>query len=227
MTAPTPVKKAGSVFALGMRVSILTATGAPQVGPLSAYVTDNLVKLDFTVEYRNGVEVERLNGAAKACLYYASNPTVKRITIDSLELCYPEPQLESLLGGGDVILDTNGRAVGYAAPAVGADPVPRGVGIELWSSAVSDSGIDSELPYLRWVFPREFLKPDKRSISSAAFAAAFTGQGNQNANWGNGPFNDWPYESGRVYSNARVPSIPTLSANGFVTVPVDGATVFP
>lgn len=218
MTSPPPVMKAGSVFALGMRVGLLGPTGAPTTGPKAAYVTDNLVKLDFTVEYRDGVEVERLNGRAKACLYYASNPTIKRITIDSLELCYPDPELEQLLGGGDTLLDTDGRPVGYAAPEVGTDPVPNGVGIELWSSAVADDGIDPDLPYIRWVYPREFLKPDKRTIDASAFAAAFVGFGNQNPLWGDGPMGDWDFESGRVYQWAREATMPDLSANGFVTV---------
>jgi hypothetical protein len=219
VTTPTPVRKAGSVFALGMRVPLLTATGAPQTGPASCYVTDNLVKIDFTVEYRDGVEVERLNGAARACLYYASNPTIKRLTIDSVELCYPDPELESLLGGGDVLLDAGGRPIGYAAPEVGSDPVPNGVGIEAWSSAIADDGIESELPYIRWVFPREYLKQSGRSVSSDAFVAAFEGQGNQNPNYGNGPFNDWNHESGRVYQWAREATMPDLSANAFITVP--------
>jgi len=219
VTSPTPVRKSGSVFALGMRVPILGANGAPQVGPESCYVTDNLVKIDFTVEYRDGTEVERLNGAAKACLYYSSPPTVKRLVIDALELCYPDPELEALLGGGDVLLDEDGRAVGYAAPEVGTDPVPNGVGIEAWSSAIADDGIESELPYIRWVFPREYLKPSSRSVSSDAFVAAFDGQGNQNAAYGNGPFNDWDHESGRVYQWAREATIPDLSANGLITVP--------
>jgi hypothetical protein len=219
VTAPTPVRKAGSVFALGMRVPILTATGAPQRGPDSCYETDNLVKIDFTVEYRDGIEVERTNGQGKACLYYASNPTIQRLTGDAVELCYPDPELEQLLGGGDVLLDTDGRPVGYAAPEVGSDPVPNGVGIEAWSSAITDDYIDAELPYIRWVFPREYLKPSGRSVSSDAFVAAFEGNGNQNPNYGTGPFNDWHHESGRVYQWAREATIPDLSANGFVTVP--------
>lgn len=222
MTTPTPVRKAGSVFALGMRVGLLGADGTPQTGASACYSTDNLVKLDFGVEYRDGVEVERLNGAAKACLYYASNPTIKRLTVGGLELCYPDPELEQLLGGGDVLLDTNGRPVGYAAAEVGSDPVPNGVGIELWSSAIADDGIVDDLPYIHWVFPREYLKPSDRSVSSDAFVAAFEGQGNQNPNWGDGPFHDWDHESGRVYQWARVASIPDLSANGWVTVPAGG-----
>jgi hypothetical protein len=219
MTAPTPVRKAGSVFALGMRVGILTPTGAPSVGADQAYETDNLVKIDYTVEYRDGTEVERLNGAAKACLYYSSPPTVKRLVVDSLEICYPDPELEQLLGGGDVLLDADGRVIGYAAPEVGSDPVPNGVGIEAWSSAIADDGADPELPYMRWVFPREYLKPSGRSLSAEPMAAAFEGQGNQNAAWGAGPMGDWDHESGRVYQWVRVPALPDLSANGFVVVP--------
>lgn len=216
-----PVKKAGSVFATGMRVTKLAANGAPVTGADAAYVTDNLVKLDYTVEYRDGTEVERLNGANRACLYYSAPPTVKRLVVDSLELCYPDPELETLLGGGDVLVNDTDEAIGYAAPEVGSDPVPNGVSIELWSSAVADDGVDPDLPYLWWVFPREYLKPSGRSISAEPMAAAFEGQGSQNASWGNGPFNDWDHESGRVYQWVRTAAMPDLSANGFLLVPAD------
>jgi hypothetical protein len=219
VTTPTPVRKSGSVFALGGRYTRLAANGAPVVGPDNAYVSDNLVKLDYTIEYRDGIEVERLNGQGKACLYYSSSPTVKRLVIDSLELCYPDPELEELLGGGDVLLDDDGRPIGHAAPEVGSDPVPNGVGIELWSSAITDDGIEDELPYVWWTFPREYLKPSGVSISADPMAAAFEGQGNQNPNWGNGPFNDWDWESGRVVQRVRSATMPNLAANGFVAVP--------
>lgn len=216
---PTPVRKTGSVFALGGRFTRIGPGGVPIVGEDNSYVTDNLVRLDFTIEYRDGTEVERLNGQAKACLYYSSPPTVKRLVVDGLELCYPDPELEELLGGGDVLLDADGRAIGWAAPEVGSDPVPNGVGVELYSSAITDDGVDDELPYLWWTFPRLYLKPSGVSISAEPMAAAFEGQGNQNAGWGSGPFNDWEWESGRVVQRVRVPDLPDLSANGFVAVP--------
>lgn len=218
MTSPTPVRKTGSVYALGGRYTRLAPTGAPAVGADNVFVSDNLVKLDYTIEYRDGTEVERLNGQGKACLYYSSSPTVKRLVIDSLELCYPDPELEELLGGGDVLLDVDGRPIGHAAPEVGSDPVPNGVGIELWSSAITDAGVDDELPYIWWTFPREYLKPSGVSISADPMAAAFEGQGNQNPNWGTGPFDDWEWESGRVVQRVRQATMPNLSANGFVTV---------
>jgi hypothetical protein len=219
MGSPTPVRKTGSVFALGGRFTRISAGGVPIVGADNAYVTDNLVKLDFTLEYRDGTEVERLNGQAKACLYYSSPPTVKRLVVDSLELCYPDPELEEMLAGGDVLLDDDGRAIGHAAPEVGSDPVPNGIGVELWSSAITDDGVDDELPYIWWTFPRLFLKPSGVSISAEPMAAAFEGQGNQNPGWGNGGFNDWEWESGRVVQRVRQATMPDLSDNGFVVVP--------
>lgn len=220
MGTPTPVRKSGSVYALGMRVTRLAPlTGVPLVGADNCYVTDNLVKLDFTVEYRDGTEVERLNGQGKACLYYATPKTVKRLVVDSLELCYPDEELEEFLGGGDVLVDETGRAIGLAAPEVGADPVPNGVSIELWSSAITDDGIDSELPYRWWVLPREFLSPSGVSVSADPMAAAFTGYGNQNPGWGTGPMNDWTHESGRVIQRIRTATMPDLSANGLIPVP--------
>jgi len=218
----TTRKKTGSVFATGMRV-VKLGSGAPVPGPQGAYATDNLVKLDFTVEYRDAEEKERLNGTGRACLFYSAPASVKDLTINSLEICYPDPELEALLGGGDVLLDDDDDVIGFAAPEVGsyADPIA----LELWSSAVHDDGVDEEFPYIRWLFPWERLRPSgTRSISTDPMAAAFEGKGKQNSLFGNGPFNDWAWESSRVYQWVRSASIPDLSANDWVTVPADAPT---
>jgi hypothetical protein len=174
------------------------------------------------VEYRDGVEVERTQRPGKACLYYASNPTIKRLTVGGLELCYPDAELEQLLGGGDVLLDTDGRPVGYAAAEVGSDPVPNGIGIEAVvlrhrrrlhrrRPALHSLGVPPGVPQA--VRPVRVLRRVRGRVR---------GQGNQNPNWGTGPFNDWNHESGRVYQWAREATIPDLSANGWVTVPAAG-----
>src|SRR4051794_14460712 len=98
-------RKTGSVFALGMRAVLLSPTGAPLVGPSNLYATDNLVKLDFTMAYRDGDEKSRQNGAGRNCMFYQAPSTVQGLTIDSLELCYPDPELQQFLGGGDVLVD--------------------------------------------------------------------------------------------------------------------------
>lgn len=219
-------RKTGSVYALGMRVVRLGQTGAPLVGPGNAYVTDNLVKLDFTMNYREGETKERLNGAGRACLFYEAPRTVRNLTIDSLELCNNDSTLEAMLGGGDVLVDAEADPVGYAAPEVGADPSGFGLALELWSAAMHDEGYDDAFPYERWLFPRESLWMNgTRSISSEPMAVGFAGSGKQNPNYGNGAFNDWEYTSSRVFQHYRVPAIPDLSVNGLVAVPVDGVTV--
>ncbi len=230
MTAPTnTVRKTGSVFALGMRAVALGPTGAPIIGARGAYETDNLVKLDFTMTYREGETKERTNGVGRACLSYEAPTTVKGLEVNSLELCYPDPDLEPLIAGGVSILDDDDLPIGFAAPEVGSavgGTNGYGVGLELWSNAVHDEGVDDDLPYMRWLFPRERLRDTgTRSIGPDPMAATFQGTGSQNASYGNGPMNDWPHVSNRVYQWYRVDEVPDLSANGFVTVPADGPTV--
>lgn len=212
--------KTGSVFALGMRVVRLGPTGAALVGADNAYVTDNLVKLDFTMNYREGEEKERLNGAGRACLYYKAPDTVRGLTIDALELCYPDPELEEFLNSGTVLVDADGDALGYAAPEVGSVVSGNGVAIELWSSAVHDDGVDDAFPYVRWLLPREKLRETgTRSIGGDPVAVSYEGTGQQNPNYGTGAFDDWEYESSRVFQWIRVATMPDLSTNGLVAVP--------
>jgi hypothetical protein len=212
-------QKAGSVFALGGRFVRLSRTGAPLVGADNAYVTDNLVKLDFTMNYREGAEKERTNGTGRACLYYKAPDTVRGLTVNSLELCYPDPELEEFLNSGDVLVDSDGDAVGYAAPEVGADVAGYGIGVELWSSAVHDDGIDDDYPYQKWLLPRiKVRETGTRSVGPDPMALTYEGTGQQNPNYGSGPFGDWTYESARVFQWYRVPTMPNLAVNGLVAV---------
>jgi hypothetical protein len=215
-------RKTGSVYALGLRAARLAPNGAPLVGAGNAYVTDNLVRLDFTLSYREPDAVERTNGTGRACMYYAPPATVQSLTVDALELCYPDPELEEFLNGGDVIADNDDDPIGYAAPEVGSDPSGDGLALELWSAAMHDEGYDDAFPYERWLFPREALRQSgTRTIGPDPMAVGFEGTGRQNSGYGNGAFNDWPFISSRVFQHYRVATIPDLSANGPVAVPVD------
>jgi hypothetical protein len=212
-------RKTGSVFALGGRFVRLQRNGTPQVGADNAYVTDNLVRLDFTMLYREGDKKERTNGAGRNCLYYEAPTTVQGLTIDALELCYPDPELEEFLQSGDVLVDDDGDAIGYAAPEVGTEPCPFGVGVELFSHAVHDDGVDDDDPYMKWLFPRiKVRETGTRSVGPDPMAVSYEGVGRQNANYGRGPFGDWPYTSSRVFQQYRTSTIPDLSVNGLVPV---------
>jgi hypothetical protein len=109
--------------------------------------------------------------------------------------------------------------IGYRAPAVGSDPMPNGVSVELWSRATVDGAFSSDLPYIHWVVARAFLRPSDDFTLSAedALTPTFEGFSNQNANWGDGPEGDWAFQSDRVWQYARKATAPDFT-RGLITV---------
>lgn len=92
------------------------------------------------------------------------------------------------------------KAIGYAAPAIGAAGKPNGVALELWSRAVQGGSV---VGVFHWLFPRLDL-----SLSSDGFelgaedplTPTFTGTGAENVNFGTGADGSWDYGiSDRVY----------------------------
>jgi Bacterial Ig-like domain (group 2) len=123
--------------------------------------------------------------------------------------------LEFLIGG-EVIEDGDGNQIGYRAPEVGSEPTPDGVSIELWTRAIIDGAYSG---YFRYVFPRVFLRPSSEWTANAsdALVPEFEGFGTQNANWGDGPTNDWDYESDRVWQYVQTDDFP-IEGPEFITV---------
>lgn len=109
--------------------------------------------------------------------------------------------------------------IGYRAPQVGVNSNPNGLSIEFWTRAIQDGAFAATLPYFHWVLPRAFVRPsDAWALSGEdPLLPGFEGFCTQNANWGSGPADDWPYQSDRVWQFARVASMPDLSG-GFVPV---------
>lgn len=320
-----PYDNAGSLFALGMRVTKLDVLGAPIVGATSCYVTDSLITVGIGLEYEEGTEIIQKSGAGRVCLTYRAPDTLKRGTLSDFQLCTPDPNVLEFMIGGEVIstgaataevqtvtitgtptggtftltfdgettagIDfdatnaevdtalealpnigvgevtvtggpgpgtpytvtfatslgnvpqmtadgsglTGGTApavavttatpgnnltdVGYRAPEVGTEAVPYGVSLEFWTNAILAGSVADQLPFFHWVLPRAKLRPsDSWALSGEnAMLPGFEGWMEQNANWGDGPADDWPYESDRVFQFARVAAMPDLTP-GFVTV---------
>lgn len=316
---------AGSLFALGMRMTKIDVLGVPIVGAQSSYVSDALVAVSIGLEYEEGTEIIQKSGSGRVCLTYRAPDTLKRGTISDFQVCTPDPNVLEFMIGGDVIstgsataevqtvtitgtptggtftltfdgettgpIDfdatntevdtalealsnigvgevtvtggpgpgsaftvtfstalgnvpqmtasgaglTGGTApavavttatpgnnltdVGYRAPEVGAEAVPNGVGLEFWTAAIQDGSYAANLPYLHWVLPRAKVRPsDAWALNGEnALLPGFEGWSEQNANWGAGPADDWPYESDRVWQFARVATLPDLTP-GFVAV---------
>jgi hypothetical protein len=94
---------AGSLFALGMRLTKLDDTGAPLVGANTCYTTEALVTVGIGLEYEEGDEILQRAGSGRICLYYKAPDTLKQGTISDLSVCSPDPNILQFLIGGDVI----------------------------------------------------------------------------------------------------------------------------
>lgn len=219
MTSPAPAYDgAGSVYALGMRLTRLTQAGGFATGNRAMYVSDALVKIDFHLDYAEGDTIERKNGAGRVCLSHQAPPQVKGLIVDSVEICSEDPVLEWFLSGGEIFVDETDVPIGYQAPQTGTDPMPYGISLEAWSAAILDGGYAPDLPYMHWAFPRLFLRQSGRSLANDALGPTFEGTGNQNATFGDGPANDFEQDTSAVYQWVRTDSIPTPTG-GTVVVP--------
>jgi len=207
---------AGSLFALGMRFTRLAANGSPLVGVDNAYQTDALVQMQFGLEYEEGEEIIQRNGSGVICLTYKAPDSLKRATISGLQFCTPDPNVLEFLIGGEVIEDEDGNQIGYRAPEVGSEPTPDGVSIELWTRAIINGAF---VGYYRWVFPRVFVRPSGEwsASGSDALVPEFEGFGTQNANWGDGPTNDWLFGSDRVWQYVQTDVMP-IDGPAFIEV---------
>ena len=223
MTAPA-FNQAGSLFALGMRLARLAENGAPLVGTQNAYVTDALVQAELGLEYEDGEEIIQRNGAGQICLTYRAPDSLTRGTISSLQICAPDPVVLAFLTGGTIIVDDEGNPAGYQAPEVGGDPNPNGVSIELWTRAIIAGAFSG---FYWWVLPRAFVRPSGTWALSGEnpLIAEFEGNLTQNANWGDGPGNDFTWPSDRVWQFMQVDTLPVaLSPPRYVDVEVELTT---
>lgn len=200
---------AGSLFALGMRLTKLGANGAPLAGPRNSYTTDSLIQAQIGLEYEDGEEIVQKNGAGIVCLTYKAPDSLKRGTVSGLQVCQPDPNVLEFVMGGRV-LQRGAQDVGYGAPEVGSDPNPNGFSLELWTRAIIDGAYDG---YFWWVLPRVNLRPSGDWTLSGAdpLVPEFEGTATQNVNWLDGPNNDWEFPSERVWQYVQDDSIPDLS----------------
>lgn len=208
---------AASIYAVRLRVARLNSAGATPAAAASMYVTDSLVRIEFTPEYDSSTEITRKNGNGDLCVNVPAQQRLKQINIGALVICTNDPELEELLAGGTILTDA-GATVGYQSPAVGVVSNPNGVSIEAWSRAIINGAPAAANPFIRWVFPRVYLSPGATALQEAATDPSFSGYANENALWGNGPANDWTYDSTRAYQRARVASLPAVTA-GVVAIP--------
>lgn len=93
----------GSLFALGLRLTKLDATGAPLVGTTTSYVTEALSTVGLGLTYEDGAQITQRNGAGNLCLSYKAPDTLTNGVVDALNVCMPDPNVLQFAIGGDVI----------------------------------------------------------------------------------------------------------------------------
>jgi len=216
-----------SVLGEVIRISKLGQDGKILSGPNSVYTFKEFISFSFSPEYEDGDEFTQKNAKGGVCVAYKAPDTFKRLNL-SVAICNPDPIVENLLGGGTVLSTTTPttEATGWASPAVGEDPVPFGVAIEVWSHAVTDGKQDSKTPYFHWVFPYAKLRQSgERVIQNDILATEFEGWAVGNSQFGSGPLEPYwgfPAVTDKPYAYNRVGS--QLPVTGWSTpVPKVGA----
>lgn len=203
-----------------LRVARLGADGGPVAGADNGYVTSAVVRLGIKPQFKAGKEITKEDGRGNYCLTFKVPDVVTRYDME-LEICGSDPELTELLAGGAIFrAGVSTESTGYRAPRLGAIAVPNGVSIEGWSDAVDATGSPlATLPYMRYAFPKAYLNGGDWSLEADAKGNTFTGYCVENANWGDGPFNDWAGPSAiSAWQRYKVATLPA-SALGYTTVP--------
>jgi hypothetical protein len=192
-----------------MRVCALNADGSHSANNV-LYVTDNLVKIDFNPDIEAGMEVSDRNAAGNVAVAFKTQDIPKRLTMN-VEIIAPDPELEVLLTGGSTYVTGATNVMGMQYPAMNFVGSPNGVSIEAWTHSVVNGNIDSAVnqPYMRWVFPKMYLRKGNRTMDINRMASAFEGFALENPLWGTGPQADWPLDSSKVVQWMYTSTAPT------------------
>ena len=210
---------AASVQGVALTVCKLNAAGAPLVGVKNSYTSSAFMKFGFTPEYTEGDEIEEKGADGSVCVYFKSPDVLKRVTF-SLQICDPSPELTEMLVGGTLLLPGGGGtdAEGYAAPETGVDPVPNGVGFEIYSRAIVKGKPAAVNPFWKWVFPYGKMKfTGERAMENGMMANEFEGWGIGNELYDGGADGSWLHGTAKAFQYARVASAP-VGINDYVPV---------
>lgn len=95
---------AGTLFALGLRLTKLDSDGAPMTGTTTCYVTDALVQIAPGLTFTENDAITQNNGRGQPCVSYQAADTLLNGILDPIQFCTPDPHVMEFLIGGAVIL---------------------------------------------------------------------------------------------------------------------------
>jgi hypothetical protein len=220
MTVPT-YDRASAVMGVALRVSRLNADGTIKTGADASYVMDRFVTVSYTPVLDGGTTINLQAANGNMLVNYQTKNTLQRVDI-SLSLAEPDPEFLEMVAAGTIFVDdtipASPKAVGWGPEAVGIVSNPNGCALEVWSLAIQGGRRASVNPFLEYVFPRVYLDPTgDRAFENAVQAQPFSGYGESNPNFLDGPDSSWDWSSDRPYQFARVATAPT-GINGYQAV---------
>lgn len=214
---------ANSFQACAIRVARLSATGTPVSGASQGYIAGAPVQVTLTPQYQKGVELTQENACGQLAGYYRQQDQLKSWDI-TFELTELDHELIEILTGVSLITSA-GNSIGHQFTRVSScSPIAlNGVSLEFWSKRWDHCQQPSDgTLYWHWVFSRAYLHVGNLKLDNAFLTIPIEGYLEENANWGNGPWNDFPgggtlASIGAVFQDAA--ALPTKSC-GYSSVPL-------
>jgi hypothetical protein len=148
-------------------------------------VTDGTISLNYEEDYEEGDEFFVKNGWGDACINDRANSVLKRANI-TVNFCYVDPELFSLMMGTELIVDAEGNAIGYIREEGITD---ANFALEGWTGVPGVECGAATLPYGYIVFPYVTdIKIGGVTFENGTTSFEFSGWTRPGVAWAEGPY---------------------------------------
>lgn len=191
-----------------LRVGRLSSLCAPEYGDNNGVITVGIVNLDATAEIREGADVEQTNGCGRTMFKVTKQDKVISRTLSGTIATWDYELLELMFGGTLIIgaVGTNGagKVIGWAEPsAESADRNPVALEVIVRNAGEGEGACTSTAEdrplYTGVIFPKAFLTLGDYNANEGPHVVNFTGNAENNPNYGSGPWRDWDDASATVF----------------------------
>lgn len=219
-----------------VRAARLNSNCTPAGGAASGIVTAGLVTLTADPEIEAGTVYEKKNACGRLLFSVQKDDRIKRQNISG-EFAFSDFEMMALLFGGSTLLGLGsgsfaGEVIGYYDPLYSA-AARNGAYLEVITQVIEEDAGDctdsaGNAPVaIGHIFGKTKLRAGSRTFEDGVHAITFAGQGTNNPNLYNGPWNDFPAvgyipNSAHVmvgYSQAEYDLIVAAIDQGTVTLP--------
>src|SRR3990172_11774916 len=170
-------------------------TDAPVNGPLNGYIVNCVRNIVLTPNVEEGDETILENDCGRKCWQTKKCDELRNITLE-FEILNPDYELTSLLTG-QVLINDNAENIGYYWAE--GQPCHPWISVEFFEQ-VPDESCEAGHKYRRIILPKVRFQPPTFEKEDPFRIVKFTGMTSPStlANWGDGPFDDSPYDFSTV-----------------------------